>query len=82
MQLFAPLFGYPTTLNMIGWEVHQCFSEGSVHFGGGVYSTIARLVNIFKEVYLRKHLSINITFNPEKILFQRSEAKIRLLLFI
>lgn len=62
--------------------MYQCFPEGSVHFGGGVYSTIARLVNIFKEVYLRKHLSINITFNPEKILFQCSEAKIRLLLFI
>lgn len=47
-----------------------------------MYSTIARLAKVFKEVCLRKHLSINITFDPEKILFQCSEAKIRFLLFI
>lgn len=62
--------------------MHQCFPEGFVHFGGGLYSSIARLVNILKKVDLRKHLSINNVVNPEKILFPCSEAKIRLILFI
>lgn len=67
---------------MIGWGGAPMFSWGFVHFGGGLYSSIARLVNILKKVDLRKHLSINNVVNPEKYYSLCSEAKIRLILFI